>query len=94
MSEFIYHIHYRPGFKMGKPDGLSRRSGEEKCGMDAHCFDEGQLLGLENDDAGEEEDAEDVELEGIDLATWEEKNGLLVVPQEYRLEVLQQQHDS
>ena len=39
MSEFIYHIHYRPGFKMGKPDGLSRRSGEEKSGMDAHFLD-------------------------------------------------------
>ena len=24
MSEFIYHIHYRPGFKMDKPDGLCR----------------------------------------------------------------------
>ena len=40
MSEFIYYIHYRPGFKMGKPDGLSRRSGEEKCRMDVHFFDE------------------------------------------------------
>ena len=53
---------------MGKPDGLSRCSGEEKSGMDAHFFDEGQLLDLENDDVGEEEDAEDVELEGIDVA--------------------------
>ena len=68
MSEFIHHIHYRPGFKIGKPDGLSRRSGEEVSGMDAHLFDEGQLLDLENDDVGEEEDAEHVELEGIDLA--------------------------
>ena len=59
---------------MGKPDGLSRRSKEEKSGMDAHCFDEGQLLDLEKDDVGEEEDAEDVELEGIDVATWERKN--------------------
>ena len=75
MSEFIYHIYYRPGFKMGKPDGLSRRSGEEKSGMDAHFCDEGQLLDLENDDDGEEEDAEDVELEGIDVATWVKKNG-------------------
>ena len=75
-SEFIYHIHYRPGFKMGKPDGLCRCSGEEKSGMDAHFFDEEQLLDLENDNVGEEEDAEDVELEGIDVATWEKKNGL------------------
>ena len=93
MSELIYHFHYRPGFKMGKPDGLSRRSGEEKSGMDAHLFDEGQLRDLENDDVGEEEDAEDVELEGIDVATWEKKTGLWVVPQEHRLEVLRPHHD-
>ena len=78
---------------MGKPDGLSRRSGEEKSGMDAHFFDEGQLLDLENDDVGEEEDAEDVELGGIDVATWEKKNGLWVVPPEHWLEVLRQHHD-
>ena len=80
MSEFIYHIHYRPGFKMGKPDGLSKRSGEEKSGMDAHFFNKGQLPDHKNDDAREEEDAEDVPLEGIDVATWEKKNGLWVVP--------------
>ena len=79
---------------MGKPDSLSRRSGEEKSGMDAYFFDEGELLDLENDDAGEEQDAEDVELEGIDMARWEKKNGLWVVLQEYRLEVLQQHHGS
>ena len=88
MSEFIYHIHYRPGFKMGKPDGLSRRSGEEKSGMDAHFCDIAQLLDLENDDIGEEKDVEDMELEGIYVATWEKKNGLWVVRQEHRLEVL------
>ena len=94
MSEFIYYIHYRPRFKMGKPDGLSRRSREEKSEMDGNFFNEGQLLDLENDDVGKEEDAEDVELEGIDVATWEKKNGLWVVPQEHRLEVLRQHHDS
>ena len=62
--------------------------------MDAHFFDEGQLLDLENDYAEEEEHAEDVELDGIDVATWEKKNGLWVVLQETRLEVLQQHHDS
>ena len=80
MSEFIYQIHYRREFKMGKPDALSRRSGEEKSGMDAHFFNEAQLLDLENDEGEEEEDAEDVELEGIDVATREKKNGLWVVP--------------
>ena len=33
-------------------------------------------------------------LEGIDLAIWEKKNGLLVVLLEHRLEVLYQHHDS
>ena len=56
--------------------------------MDAHFFNEGQLLEVENDDVGEEEDAEDVELQGIDVATWETKNGLSVVPRKHRLEVL------
>ena len=41
---------------MGKPDGLSRHSGEDKSGMDAKFFKEGQLL-----DLGEEEN----ENEGI-----------------------------
>ena len=94
MYEFIYHIHYRPGFNIGKPDGLSRWLGEEKSGMDTNFFEEGQLVDLENDDVVEEEDAEDVELEGIDVATWEKKNGLWVVWQEHRLEVLRQHHDS
>ena len=79
---------------MGKPDGLSRRSGEDKSGMDADFFDEGQLLDLENHSIGNEEDTEDVELEGIDVATWENKNGVLVISQENRLEVLRQHHDS
>ena len=79
---------------MGKPDGLSRRSGEEKSGMEAQFFEEGQLLDLEEDNDGEEEDAEDVELEGIDVAGWDKKNGLWVVPEEHRLDVLRQHHDS
>ena len=79
---------------MDKPDSLSRCSGEEKSGMDAHFFNEGQLLDLKNDDVKEEEDAENLELQGIDIATWEKKSGLWVVPQTHRLEVLQQHCDS
>ena len=44
MSEFRYNIHYWPGTTMDKPDGLSRRSRQEKSRMDANCFQEGQLL--------------------------------------------------
>ena len=69
MSEFIYHIHYGPGFKMGKPDGLSKCSGEEKSGMNIHLFDEGQRLDLKNDNVREEQNAEDIKLEEINVAT-------------------------
>ena len=55
---------------MSKADGLSKHSKQEKSGIDVHFFNEGQLLDLENNDVGEDEDAEDVELEGIDVATW------------------------
>ena len=78
---------------MGKPDGLSTRLGEAKSGMDAYFFYKGQLLGHENDDVGEEKDVEDVESDGIDVATCEKKNRLWEVPQEHRLEVLRQHHD-
>ena len=53
-----------------------------------------QLLDLENNNVGEEEDAEDVELEALDVATWKKKNRLRVVPQEHRLEVPRQYHDN
>ena len=76
MSKFIYHIHYIPGSKMGKPDGLSRYLEEEKSEIDECVFDEGQLLNLENNDMGEEEDMADVELEGIDMTIQEKKNRL------------------
>ena len=56
--------------------------------MDVHFFDEEQLRNLKNNDIGEEEDAEDVELEVIYVTTWEKKKGLWVFPQEHRLEVL------
>ena len=79
---------------MGKPDSLSRCLGEEKSRIDGNFFDKGQLLDLENDDVEEEEDAEDVALEGIDVVTWEKMNRLWVVLQEHRLEVLYQHHDS
>jgi len=79
---------------MGKADGLSIRSGEEKSSMEARFFDEGQLLDLEEDDAEERRDADDVELEAIDVASWEKKNGLWVVLEEHKLEVLRQHHDS
>ena len=79
MSKYIYHIQFSPGLKIGKPDGLSRRLVEENSAIYTYFFDEIQLLDLENDDVGEEQDAEDVELKGIDVATWEIKNGLYVV---------------
>ena len=63
MSEFRYNIHYQPGPKIGKPDGLSRRSGEEKSGIDARFFEEGQLLDIgedKNDNEGNAEHQQEV----------------------------------
>ena len=47
--------------------------------MGEYLFDKGQLLDLTNNEAGEAEDAEDIELEGIDMVTWENKNIVWVV---------------
>ena len=41
-----------------------------------------------------EDDADDIEQQGIDVSTWEKRNGLWVVPEEFKLEVLKQHHDS
>ena len=54
---------------MCKSDMQSRRSGLEKSGMDTFYFDEGQLLDNRNDDIGEKETSEDVDSEGIHVAT-------------------------
>ena len=76
MSEFRCNIHYRRGTKMGKPDGLSTRSGEEKSAMYAKFFEEGQLLDLGEDENNNHGNAEDIELEGIDVSKWDKRNGL------------------
>ena len=61
---------------MGKSDALARCVGQEKFEYDTHLINERHLLELENDHVREEEDAEDVQLEGIDVVIWKNKNGL------------------
>ena len=61
--------------------------------MDAKFFKEGHLLDLGEDEHDNEGNAEDIELEGIDVSKWNTRNGLWLVPGEHRLEVLRQQHD-
>ena len=61
---------------MRKPNSLSRYSEDDTSRIDAHSLNEGHLLALEIDNIREEEDAEDVELEVINYATWERKIGL------------------
>ena len=56
--------------------------------MGAQCVESAQVLDLEEDNLGEEEDAEDEELEGIDVGEWERKNGLRLVLVENEWEVL------
>ena len=88
MLEWISHIHCRPECKIGKPDGLSRGSEEEKSGINAHFFDKKHLLDLKNDHIAEEADLEDMEIARIDVATLEKKNRLWVVLLVHRLKVL------
>ena len=73
---------------MGKPDGLSGRSAEEKSGMDAKFCEEGQLLDLGEDENDNEGNADDIELAGIDVSKWDKRNGLWMVSEEHRLKVL------
>ena len=62
--------------------------------MDAKFLEEGQLLDLEEDKNDNEGNADDIELVAIDFSKWHKCNGLWLVPEEHRLEVLEQQHDS
>ena len=48
---------------------------------------------LENEDIVEEENVEDLELKAIDVGTCKKKNGLWVVLQEYKLQVLRWEHE-
>ena len=81
MSEFRYHIHQQRGTKMGKLNGLSRRSGVQESGMDVKFVVQGQLLDLEEYENDNEGNAEDIELEGIDVSQWDKRNGLWLVPE-------------
>ena len=90
----MYHIHYRPRFQIGKPDGLPRDSREEKFGIHINVLDAAQLLELENDNYGEGEHEGDVAVEGINVVTSERKNRLRVLLQDSRFEILPPHHYS
>ena len=92
LSEFNFTITYRPGNTMGKPDALICRTSGKKVGSEEWVFKQGQLLTLNGIEA---EEVPDVQVEGIDCAEWERsEDGLLIVPEEFRQEVLRQYHDS
>jgi hypothetical protein len=44
--------------------------------MEARFFNEGQLPDLDEDDVEENRDADNVELQGVDIASWEKKDEL------------------
>ena len=92
LSEFNFLISYHPGKSMGKPDALTRCTGDEKLGLEERMFKQNQLLALDGINA---EDILDVHIEGINCLSWERSpNALLIVPQQYRPEILRQCHDS
>ena len=69
-------MHYTLEFKADEQDGQCRQLGEEQCEVNIHFFNKRQVLDLESDNIGQEKDAEDVDLEGIDVSTSEKKIGL------------------
>jgi len=52
------------------------------------------MLYFEEDNREERGETGDVELAEIDVAYWEKENGLCVVLEKYRLEVLRQHYNS
>ena len=62
--------------------------------MNVKFFEAGQLLYLGEDDNNNKGNAEDIKLEGIDVSKWDKRNGLWLVPEECRLEVLPQHYDN
>ena len=79
---------------MGKPDGLSRRSGVEKSEVDAKVFEEGQLLDLGEDENDNEYNADNIELGGIAVSKWDKCKELWLVVGQHGLEVLLQHYDT
>ena len=75
---------------MSQPDALCTCFREAKSEIDVYVFKEAQLLDRNNNNMCEEENPKDMEPEGIDMARWEKKIVLYMVPQEYRLELLRQ----
>src|SRR5258705_12275250 len=73
LSAFDFVISYRPGKSMGKPDAITRRSGDEKSGIEERMFADGQLQAddkftLEALYAIDDNVLEDVELINIDCS--------------------------
>ena len=79
---------------MGKPAGLSSGCGKERSTIDTYCFNEGQLIDLENNNVRKQEDTEDVQLEGIGVTMWETTNRVWQVTENKMLEVLCEYHES
>ena len=76
---------------MDKADGLSRHLGEKKSGMEMMFFEDGQLLVDEED---KELEVKDIDLQGIDISGWEKKDGLWVVLEVHKIDMLRQHYDS
>ena len=79
---------------MCTPDGLSRRSVEEKSLMDTKFLQKGQLIDLVADESDNNGNRNNIELEGIGVSKWNKCEELWLISEEHGLEVLRQHHDS
>ena len=79
---------------MGKPDGQARCSVEENSGMAGKFLEVEYLLNLVEDEKYNAYNQDEIELDGIDVANCDKRKELWLVPEEHRVEVLRQHHDS
>ena len=67
MQDSRNNIHYHSGFQTGKPHCLTVHLDKDKYRMDAYVFNIVQLLHLNKNDIGVEEEVEDIEVDVIDV---------------------------
>ena len=94
LAEFDFKVVYKPGPSMGRVDSITRRAGNEEAGgyeqlLNKSIDKDGQLILTLQDETSCEGLVEDVDITG-----WDKKDGLWVVPIQYRPAVLKQFHDS
>ena len=96
LADFDFTINYKPGKETLRADALSRAIDGGVAGSEEAMFQEGQLLVSEMVGTDESEDVEMQEPIADERLSWDkmEESGLLLVPEDKRVEILAEHHDS